>query len=34
MEKALSNKAPTLTKSRNTGIWVVGILSQLFLRGS
>ena len=33
-EKALSNKTPTLTKSRNMGIWVVGISNQLFLRGS
>ena len=33
-EKAPSNKAPTLLKSVNMGIWVVGISNQLFIRGS
>ena len=33
-EKALSNKASTLTKSMNMDIWVVGISNQLFIRGS
>ena len=31
-EKA--NKTPALTKSRNTGIYVVDTLNQLFIRGS
>ena len=29
-ENAPSNKAPTLTKSTNIGIWVVGTSNQLF----
>ena len=33
-EKAVSNKTPALTKSTNMGIWVVGTLNQLFIRGS
>ena len=33
-EKALSNKAPALRKSTNTGVWAVGKLNQLFIRGS
>ena len=33
-EKAPSNKTPTLTKSRNMGIWVVGTSNQPFIRGS
>ena len=33
-EKAQSNKTPALTKSKNMGIWVVGISNQLFIRGS
>ena len=33
-EKALSNKASALTKSRYMGIWVVGISNQLIIRGS
>ena len=32
--KALSNKTPALRKSTNMGIWVVGTLNQLFIRGS
>ena len=34
MEKAPSNKTPTLRKSTNMGIWAVGTLYQLFIRGS
>ena len=33
-EKAISNKLPSLTKSINVGIWVVGTINQLFMRGS
>ena len=33
-EKAPSNKTPTLTKSMNMDIWVVGASNRLFLRGS
>ena len=33
-EKAPSNKTPALTESANMDIWVVGILNQLFIRGS
>ena len=33
-EKAPSNKTPALMKSTNMDIWVVGISSQFFLRGS
>ena len=33
-EKAPSIKTPALTKSTNTGIWVVGTTNQLFIRGS
>ena len=33
-EKAPSSKTPTLTKSMNMDIWVVGTSNQLFLRGS
>ena len=33
-EKAPLNKTPTLTKSKNKGIWVVGTTNQLFIRGS
>ena len=32
--KAPSNKTPSLTKSTNMGIWVVGTSNQLFVRGS
>ena len=32
--KAPSNKTPSLTKSTNMGIWVVGTSNQLFIRGS
>ena len=33
-EKALSNKTPAFTKSRNMCICVVGTSNQLFIRGS
>ena len=33
-EKAPSNKTPTLRKSTNMGVWAVGTLNQLFIRGS
>ena len=33
-EKAPSNKTPALRKSTNMGIWAVGTLNQLFIRGS
>ena len=33
-EKALSNKTPALRKSTNMGVWAVGTLNQLFIRGS
>ena len=33
-EKAASNKAPVLRKSTNMGVWAVGTLNQLFIRGS
>ena len=33
-EKAPSNKTPALRKSTNMGVWAVGTLSQLFIRGS
>ena len=33
-KKEPSNKTPTLTKSRNMGIWIVGTINQLFMRGS
>ena len=33
-EKAPSNKTPTLRKSTKMGVWAVGTLNQLFIRGS
>ena len=33
-EKALSNKAQALTKSANTGSYVVSISNQLFIKSS
>ena len=33
-EKALSDKTTALTKSMNTGIWVVGTSNQLFMKES
>ena len=33
-EKAPSSKTPALRKSTNMDVWVVGILNQLFIRGS
>ena len=33
-EKARSNKTPALRKSTNMGVWAVGTLNQLFIRGS
>ena len=33
-EKAPSNKSPALKKIIDMNIWVVGTLSQLFIRGS
>ena len=33
-EKALSNKTPALRKSTTMGVWAVGTLNQLFIRGS
>ena len=32
--KAPSNKTPALRKSTNMGVWAVGTLNQLFIRGS
>ena len=34
MEKAQSNKTPALRKSANMGVWSVGRLNQLSIRGS
>ena len=31
---APSNKTPALRKSTNMGVWAVGTLNQLFIRGS
>ena len=33
-EKTPSNKTPALRKSTNMGVWTVGRLNQLFIRGS
>ena len=33
-KKAPPNKTPVLTKNTNMGIWVVGKLNQLLIRGS
>ena len=33
-KKASSNKTPPLKKGTNTGVWAVGTLNQLFIRGS
>ena len=33
-EKAPPNKTPAPRKSTNMGVWAVGILNQLFIRGS
>ena len=33
-EKTPSNKTPGLRKSTNMGVWAVGTLNQLFIRGS
>ena len=33
-DKATSNKTPTLTKSLNISIWVVGTSNKLFVSGS
>ena len=33
-EKAPSNKTQALIKSMNMGVWVIGILNQLFRRSS
>ena len=33
-EKAPSNETPALRKNTNMGVWSVGILNQLFIRGS
>ena len=33
-EKAPPNKTPALRKSTNMGVWAVGTLNQLFIRGS
>ena len=33
-EKAPSNKTPAIIKSTNMGVWAVGTLNQLFIRGS
>ena len=33
-EKAPSNKTPALRKSMNMGVWAIGTLNQLFIRGS
>ena len=32
-QKAPSNKTPALKKSKNMGVWAVGTLNQLFIRG-
>ena len=32
-EKAPPNKTSALAKSTNMGIWIVGTLNQLFIRG-
>ena len=32
--KAPSNKTPALRKITNMGVWAVGTLNQLFIRGS
>ena len=34
MEKAPPKKTPALRKGTNMGVWAVGTLNQLFLRGS
>ena len=34
MEKALSNKTPAPKKSTNKGVWAVGTLNRLLIRGS
>ena len=34
MEKAPSNKNPTLTKSMDIDIWVAGTSNRIFIRGS
>ena len=34
MVKTPSNKTPALRKSTNMGVWAVGTLNQLFIRGS
>ena len=34
LEKAPSNKTPTLSKSMNMELWVVGTSNQLFIGGS
>ena len=33
-DKTPSYKTPVLRKSRNMGVWAVGTLNQLFMRGS
>ena len=33
-EKAQSNKTPAPRRSTNMGVWAVGTLNQLFIRGS
>ena len=33
-EKVPPNKSPALAKSTNIGIWVIGTLNQLFIKGS
>ena len=33
-EKAPSNKTSALRKSTNKGVWAIGTLNQLFIRGS
>ena len=33
-EKAPSYKTPAIRKSTNMGVWAVGTLNQLFIRGS
>ena len=33
-EKAPPKKTPALRKSTNMGVWAVGTLNQLFIRGS
>ena len=32
-EKGTSNKTPLLKNSTNMGVWAVGTLNQLFIRG-